>query len=169
MARKERERRYISEYMLDTWPAGGWRLNVQLGPIPQDLIDRHGPIQAARIFQPTRPRVDAVMPTDDAYYLIEAKVRDVKNGIGDLTFYRGLASKTLDLPGYTGQPIVARLVIPWMIEWMQDAADANQVDVRVFERDWIADYVKERQNYFTAEYRQERAERLELRRILGVE
>ncbi len=169
MARKERERRYIAEYMLDTWPAGGWRLNVQLGPIPQELIDRHGAILAARIFQPTRPRVDAIMAADGVYYLIEAKLRDIKGGIGDLTFYRGLASETLDLPGYTGQPIVARLVIPWMIEWMAAAARTNGVDVVVFEREWIADYVRERQEYFTAEYRQARSEKMQLRRILGVD
>ena len=169
MPRKERERRYISEYMLATWPAGGYQINVQLGPIPQGLIDRHGPAMAARIFRPTRPRVDAVMATADAYYLIEAKVRDIKNGIGDLTFYRGLASSTLDLPGYVGQPIVTRLVVPWMIDWVQVAADANQIEVVIFEQEWISAYITELRDYFTAEYRQARAEKMQLRRILGVD
>jgi len=60
MARQERERRYISEYMVQTWPAGGWQLNVELGPIPQDYVDRYGLGKAAAIFRPTRPRCDAV-------------------------------------------------------------------------------------------------------------
>jgi len=38
--RQERERRYISEYMMTTWPEGNWQLNVELGPIPQEYVDR---------------------------------------------------------------------------------------------------------------------------------
>lgn len=169
MARKERERRYISEYMLKTWPKGGWQLNVELGPIPQEYVDRYGLGKAAAIFRPTRPRVDAVKWTDKAYYLIEAKIRDIKAGIGDLSYYRGMAKRTPDLPFYDGQPIVLRLVVPWMIDWIRVAADEAQVEVVVFWADWIAEYVKERQHYFTAEYRAERAERMRLREILGVD
>lgn len=169
MPRKERERRYISEYMLKTWPGGGWQLNVELGPIPQEYVDRYGLGKAAAIFRPTRPRVDAVKWTDKAYYLIEAKIRDIKAGIGDLSYYKGMAARAPDLPFYDGQPIICRLVVPWMIEWIRVAADEAQVEVVVFLPDWIADYVKERQHYFTAEYRAERAEKIRLREILGVD
>lgn len=169
MPRKERERRYISEYMLKTFPEGGWQLNVELGPIPSDYIDRYGLGKAAALFRPTRPRVDAVKWTSEAYYLIEAKIRDIKAGIGDLSYYRGMAELSPDLPFYDGQPIVCRLVVPWMIEWIQTAAWAAKVEIRIFTADWIADYVKERQHYFTAEYREARAEKLKLREILGVD
>lgn len=169
MPRKERERRYISEYMLKEWPQGGWQLNVELGAIPQEYVDRYGLGKAAALFRPTRPRVDAVKWTDSAYYLIEAKIVSIKTGIGDLTYYRGMALKTPDLPFYDGQPIVCRLVVPWMLEWIRTAAEAAQVDVVVFWAEWIADYVKERQHYFTAEYRAERAEKMRLREILGVD
>ena len=57
--RKERERRFISEYMLQAWPEGGYQLNVELGPIPQEYVDRLGLGKAAALFRPTRPRVDA--------------------------------------------------------------------------------------------------------------
>jgi len=166
MPRKERERRYISEYMMKAWPEGGWQLNVELGPIPQEYVDRLGLGKAAALFRPTRPRVDAVKWTKDKYYIIEAKIRDIKAGIGDLSYYRGMIPGTPDLPFYDGQEIVARLVVPWMIEWIRAAA---QVDVVVHVEDWIADYVKERQHYFTAEYRAERAEKMRLREILGVD
>jgi len=169
LARKERERRYISEYMLKTWPKGGWQLNVELGPIPQEYVDRYGLGKAAAIFRPTRPRVDAVKWTDKVYYLIEAKIRDIKAGIGDLSYYRGMAARAPDLPFYDGQPIICRLVIPWMVEWIRVAAEEAKVEVIVFMPDWIADYVKERQHYFTAEYRDERAEKMRLREILGVD
>ena len=169
MARKERERRYISEYMIHEWPQGGWQLNVELGPIPQEYVDRYGLGKAAAMFRPTRPRVDAVKWTKTAYYIIEAKLRDIKAGIGDLSYYSGMIPRTPDLPFYDGQPIICRLVVPWMIEWIKVAADAAGVEVVVHIEPWIADYVKERQHYFTAEYRAERAEKMRLREILGVD
>jgi len=169
LARKERERRYISEYMVNEWPQGEWQLNVELGPIPQEYVDRMGLGKAAALFRPTRPRVDAVKWTKERYYVIEAKIRDIKAGIGDLSYYRGMIPRTPDLPFYDGQEITCRLVVPWMIEWIQVAADAAQVDVAVFHAAWIDEYVKERQHYFTAEYRAERAEKMRLREILGVD
>ena len=169
MPRQERERRYISEYMMLTWPEGRWQLNVELGPIPQEYVDRYGLGKAAAMFRPTRPRVDAVKWTRERYYLIEAKLSNIKGGIGDLSYYRGMLPSTPDLPFYDGQEIVCRLVVPWMIDWIRTAADAAQVDIVVFQADWIEDYVKERQHYFTAEYRAERAEKMRLREILGVD
>ncbi|MBU2177754.1 MAG: hypothetical protein KJ556_21890 [Gammaproteobacteria bacterium] len=169
MARKERERRYISEYMLHEYPEGGYQVNVELGAIPQEYIARHGLAKASAMYRPTRPRVDAVKWTPTAYYLIEAKIRDIKAGIGDLVFYKGMAAQTLDLPFYDGQPLICRLVVPWMIDWINQAAVAAGIEVVVYWSDWIGEYVKERQHYFTAEYRAERAERMRLREILGVE
>ncbi|MBU2685738.1 MAG: hypothetical protein KKF27_21045 [Gammaproteobacteria bacterium] len=169
MARKERERRYISEYLLHEWPGGEWQLNVELGPIPQEYVDRYGLGKAAAMFRPTRPRVDAVKWTPTAYYLIEAKIRDIKGGIGDLSYYRGMIPLTPDLPFYDGQEVCYRLVVPWMIDWIRAAADAARVEVAVYWSEWIADYVKERQHYFTREYRDERAEKMRLREILGVD
>ena len=169
MPRQERERRYIAEYMMATWPEGKWILNVELGPIPKEYVDRYGLGKAAAMFRPTRPRVDAVKWLPGAYYLVEAKIRDIKAGIGDLSYYKGMTVNTPDLPCYEGQPIILRLVVPWIIDWIRAAADAAGVEVVVFWSDWIADYVKERQHYFTAEYRAERAEKMRLREILGVD
>jgi len=169
MPRKERERRYIAEYMRDTWPGGDWQLNVELGPIPQEYVDRYGLGKAAAMFRPTRPRVDAVKWTSDRYYIIEAKIRDIKAGIGDLSYYGSIIADTPDLPYYDGQPVIRRLVIPWMLDWLSPVARANNIEVVVYEQEWIADYVRDRQHYFTAEYRQARAEKMELRRILDVD
>lgn len=169
MARQERERRYISEYMLDTWPVGDWQLNVELGPIPSEYVQRYGLTKAAALFRPTRPRIDAVKWQPDRYYLIEAKIRDIKAGIGDLTYYGSVIKETPDLPFYDGQPITRRLVVPWMLDWLLPVASAAGVEVAVFSKDWIEDYVKERQQYFTAEYREERKRKMELRNILGVD
>ncbi len=169
MPRQERERRFIAEYMMKTWPEGKWQLNVELGPIPQEYVQRYGMERAAALFRPTRPRVDAVKWLPGAYYLIEAKIRDIKAGIGDLLYYKGMVSQTPDLPYYEGQPIIYRLVVPWMIDWIKAAADSAQVEVVVFMADWIAAYAEERKHYFTAEYRAERAAKMKLRETLGVD
>lgn len=169
MARQERERRYISACMKDTFPDLQWRLNVELGPIPQNYVDQYGLKKAAALFRPTRPRVDAVRWTPEAYYLIEAKLRDIKSGIGDLMYYRAQAENTIDLPNYEDQPLRCLLFIPWMIDWMRESAKNANIEVKVVWYEWIDDYVKERQHYFSAEYRAERAEKKHLREILGVD
>ena len=169
MPRQERERRYIAEFMVDKWPEGGFQLNVELGPIPQDYVDRMGLGRAAALFRPTRPRVDAVKWTPEAYYLIEAKIRDIKAGIGDLMYYGSTIPLTPDLPNYKGQPIIRLLVVPWMLDWLAPVAAAAGVQVEVFEQEWIRDYVRERKNYFTAEYRNQRDEKMRLRKALDVE
>lgn len=169
MPRQERERRYISEYMMATWPGGEWELNVELGAIPPEYVQRYGLTKAAALFRPTRPRIDAVKWLPDCYYLIEAKIRDIKAGIGDLTYYRAVIPTTPDLPFYDGQPIIARLVVPWMLDWLMPVASAAGIEVVVFEQEWIAEYAKERQHYFSGEYRAARAEKMRLREILGVD
>jgi len=155
--------------MLETFPGGDYLLNVPLGPIPDYLLNAHGPVKAAAIYRPTRPRVDAIKWAPNHYYVIEAKVREAKTGIGDLAFYRGLMSSTPDLPFYTGQELVYRLVVPWSLDWINAAATTNGIEVEVYWRDWIGDYVRERQRYFTQEYRDARAEKLRLQKLLGVD
>ena len=169
MPRKERERRYISEYMKETWPEGDWQLNVPLAMLPQEYADRYGMGKAAAFFRSWHPRVDAVKWLPDRYYLIEAKIRDVKTGIGDLLYYRSIIDKTTDLPFYEGQPVICRLVCPWSYDWIADIARTNNIEIVVRNYPWIAEYVKERQHYFTTEYRDARAEKMRLRQILDVE
>lgn len=169
MARKERERRYISQYMKDAFPDMNYQINVELGAIPQEYVQRYGIARAAALFRPTRPRVDAVRWQPDKYYLIEAKLRDMKSGIGDLLYYKSVIPSTPDLPFYDGQPIVARLVIPFELEWLKPIADEAGIEVVVKWYDFVDEYVRERQHYFTAEYREARREKMRLREILDVE
>jgi len=155
--------------MLKAFPQGGYQLNVELGPIPAEYVQRYGQTKAAALFRPTRPRVDAVKWLPDKYYLIEAKIRDIKQGIGDLTFYRGLVPQTPDLPYYDGQQIICRLVVPWMIDWIKAAADGSQIEVVVDWQEWIAEYTEERKHYYTREYRDKRDDLQRLRKLFGVD
>jgi len=169
VSRRERERRYISEYMLETYPEGNYQLNVPLGPIPPEMVNQYGIAKAAAMFRPTRLRVDAVASTSSYYVLIEAKLRSFKDGIGDLLTYSPLAPQTPDLPLYRGQQFKLRLVVPYDLPWLRDITGANNIEYAIFNQPWIAEYARERLNYFTAEYRNARAEKLRLREILGVD
>ena len=169
MPRQERERRYIAEYMMETYPQGNYQLNVPLGPVPEELVSRYGYAKAAAMFQPTRLRVDAVHWSPERYLLIESKLRSIKDGIGDLLIYQRIAPRTPDLPNYEGQPVKLALVVPYMVEWIRDITAATNVEYIVYVKEWIEEYARERLNYHTAEYRQKRRELMELRQVLGVD
>ena len=169
MAFEPRERRYIAEYMADAYPQGNYALNVPLGPVPEDIAAKFGLAAGAKLIRPSRPRIDAVAWNRNYYYLIESKIREAKAAIGDILTYRALADKTADLPGYTGQEFQMVVVVPWALEWVLEAAQANGIRAEIYLPPWVEQYVKDRQLYFTAEYRVARAEKMRLRKTLGVE
>ena len=167
--RAERERRYIAEFMVETFRPDQYMLNVPLGSIPDELVELHGITEAAAIFRPSRRRIDAVAWTMHRYMLIEAKIRDPLEGLGRLNTYYTLAKRTLDLPEYHGQELEKWLVVPYSLSWIIQAAHDDDIKLHIFWRDWIADYVKERQLYFTKEYREARDEKQKIRKAFGVE
>ena len=164
-----RETRLLWEYLKEKYPGETWATNVELGPLPAEEILLHGTRAVAARLRPFRRRVDAVHWTPEVYELIEAKIRDPMPGLGALVVYEGLARQTQDLMGYEGQPIRKVLVVPFALEWVMAAAAEMGVEVVEFWRPWIADYVREIQNYFTREYRIARDDKKLKRRLLGVE
>lgn len=169
MAREERERRYIAEYLLETYPKGGYVANVPLGEIPEEIVTMHGVKLGGAIYRPSRRRIDAVSWLGDTYKLIEAKIRDPFEGLSRLPTYLNLAKRTLDLPHYEGQPFQMVLVVPFCLQWIKNAATDAGIEVVEYWRDWIADYVRQYQLYFTEEYRTKRQEVFRARKQLGLE
>ncbi len=169
MARAERERRYVADYLAQYYPRGGWMTNVPLGPIPEEITSQHGIARGAMLFRPARPRVDAVIWSTSHYWLVEAKIREAKSAVGDLLVYRTLADSTPDLPEYNGQEIHTRLIVPWALDWISRVATRYGMEMEIFLPAWVEDYVRERQNYFTREVRLARDEKMRLRQVLGVE
>jgi len=167
--REERERRYIREYCEATYPVGTYEINVEIGEIPGEIIEIHGLRGAKALYRPFRRRVDAVHWSATHYDLIEAKIRDPLEGLGRLHTYYTLAQRTPDLPGYNGQPFMKHLVVPFALDWIKKAAEDDATHLVEFWVDWIADYIKERQLYFTKDYRLKREEVMRLRKALGVE
>lgn len=169
MARAEREKRFISEYCKATFAPGQYVLNVELGKIPTELVEMEGIAKARVAYRPWRRRIDAVAWDDTTYKLIEAKIRDPFEGLGRLHSYYTMALDTTDLPGYEGQTFEKVLVVPFALEWIKAAAIRDNTTLVEFWADWIADYIKERQEYFTAEYRATRNEKMRLRELMGLD
>lgn len=165
----QRERRYISEYMLQAFPGGAFGLNVELGPVPADLVEIHGAQGAKMIFRPFRRRVDGVAWDSASYWLVESKIRDPLEGLGRLQTYRDLAEHTPDLVGYEGQKLRMRLVVPFSLDWIKLAAQKAGIELVEFMPAWIYGYFNERQKYFTAEYRVARDEKVRMRQLLGLD
>jgi len=164
-----RERRYISEFMLEFFRGDNYELNTPIGPLPPELVEKFGPVYAAAQFRPSRRRVDALAWTAHKYIIVEAKIRDPLPAIGQLLTYKALLQRTPDLPDGPKEDIELWLVCPWALEWIKVAAQEVGINLKVYWQDWIAEYVKDYQSYHTAEYRQKREETLRQRRILGVE
>ena len=164
----QREIRLLWEYLKETYPEEAWSTNVELGPLPAEEVAMRGVRQVAARLRPFRRRVDGVHWTKDRYDLIEAKIRDPLPGLGGLVVYEQLAKETPDLIGYTGQPFRKVLVVPFALEWIKTAAVGLGVEVVEFYREWMGEYFREIQNYFTADYRRRRDEVKEQRKLLGL-
>ncbi len=165
----QRETRLLGEFLKARFPDDTWVTNVELGPLPAEEIAMRGVRATAARLRPFRRRIDGVSWTADRYNLIEAKIRDPLPGIGALQVYEALAKNTPDLVGYEGQPFHKLLVVPYSLEWLVTAGKELGVEVVVFWQEWIDEYVKEIQNYFTRDYRIARDDKAERRRLLGLE
>lgn len=165
----QRETRLLWEYLKETYPNDTWVTNVELGPLPAEEVVMRGLKATAARLRPFRRRIDAVHWTKDRYDLIECKIRDPMPGLGGLVVYEALAKTTPDLVGYEGQPFHKTLVVPSSLAWIVEAGREMGVEIVEFWKPWVADYVREVQNYFTRDYRIARDEKVERRKLLGLE
>ena len=106
------ERRYVAEYCLSMWPAGGYQLNFPLGPIPEYSSKQLGYEAAARYWRPYRPEIDAIKFFDTGIVLIETKVIKAWHVLGQLLLYKELVPYTEKLKAWWGKDIQLRIVMP---------------------------------------------------------
>ena len=119
--------------------------------------------------RPFRPEVDAVVILPGAMVLIEAKVWNVVNGLAKLPMYKSLVPFTPELKPYTHLPIIMELVVAKTNDNLEIMARDAGVRLRLYAPDWILQVLKDMENYWTKEYREERERKMEARRQLGVE
>lgn len=158
---KPRERRLAAEYADSKFGSMGiqYVLGQPLGPIPEAVIRQYGPDRARAIFRPWRPEVDiAAFPTD-RLIIAEVKIFKILDGFSKLLQYRALVPDTPELKLWHNKPVEARIVVPWVPDWLPSRAQQENVIVDVFKPDWIDGYVADMHQYWTKEYRLARAAR----------
>lgn len=166
---QQRERRLIVEYVAARFPKNRVIFGCPLGPVPQKFIAELGQHKALRLLRGARPEVDALIFRGHKLILVEAKIRRWVDGIAKLPVYKGLIATTPELEQYKDYEVEMRLCFPWHNETMEEAAKNAGVVLDVFYQPWLDDYMAELAKYDSAEYISARAEKKQMRTILGVE
>jgi len=171
MARKTQqvESRLIAEYMKEKYSKFPYILKQPLGKISDTLMADLGYDKAIRLSRPSRPEVDAVVILPKHLILIEAKVWSVVNGLAKLPLYKSLVPVTPELRDYQDKELLMELVVAWSNDNLEIMARAAGATVKVYHPPWVEDIVANMHNYWTADYRAQRAEKLRLREELGLD
>ena len=91
------------------------------------------------------------------------------NGLAKLPLYKSLAPLTPELKAYKGLEILMELVVAWTNPNLEVMARDAGVRIKLYNPPWLQEVTDRMHNYWTPEYRAERARRLEMRTTLGVE
>jgi len=166
---EQREKRLISEWRAARYPRDPHILGCPLGAVDSELVAREGLSRAIRIARPWRLEADAVVIRPTRLIVAEAKIFRPRDGVGDLLVYKPLVPLTPELADYKDLPVELVLVVPLVTNVVREMASASGIRVDIFSPAWVADFIEEHQKYWTPEYRQARAEKLQVRKALGVE
>ena len=166
---EQRETRLISEWRLARYPNDQHILGCPLGAIDADQVAKLGLGRATKMARPWRLEADCVIIRPGRLIMAEAKIFRPRDGVGDLLVYKPLVLKTPELEAYKDVPVDLVLVIPWVNSVVEELCEAHGVKIDLFSPQWAADFMAEHQKYWTPEYRQARADKLQVRKALGVE
>jgi len=161
------EPRWVSEYVVMTYPPHIHRFGVPLGPIPDELTKAVGTAKAIRQYRPWRPEADALVIMPKRMVLLEGKVFKYMDGLSKLPFYKSLIPRTPELQEYLDREVQMVLLLPVEIDWVRIAALDHGVDVVVWCPDWLRPIWEERDKYWSKENMFMREKRKEVLRELG--
>jgi hypothetical protein len=153
------ESRLVSEFMLDRFPGGEWKLRVPLGPAVDNVLQMGDQGRLLRSSRPFRFEADAVCFADGKLTLIEGKLLRLREGLGDLVVYRHLVERTPELRPFAGRPVRLWLLTPWWGTWLGELAGELGVEVQVYAPDWVQGYVDGLHEYHTPAGRERREAR----------
>lgn len=157
--RADYEARYVSEFVLEKYPNATKKLRCPLGTAPESFIKEFGLRKALNVYRPSRPEVDACVIEGDHIVLIEGKIMKVLDGISKLIVYRDLVQETPELVAYKTLRVDAVLVTPKPPGWTRTVAEKNNISIEIFLPEWLDEYYKKQESYWTSEERLRREER----------
>lgn len=137
------ERRYVVEYVTNRFPDRVWAgFNVRLGPPPDELRKRYPGVPATH-FKVWTPTADAVVVTKTRIYIVEAKIRNPRQAMGQLLDYARRLPETPELQRFMGREIVKLLVVPFDDPELRQTCAMYGVQMETFIRPWVVDYMRE--------------------------
>jgi len=157
----------VSQYLADFYPAATVMHRVPMGDIPADLKAAVGDQAAFQWFRPSRPVADAIAITPTTLILIEGKIFNPNQAIGQLLFYSRLIDFTPELRPYVSLPRVYQVVTAREPPWATHAQEFTDVQIVVYAPDWIQDYYNHLQSYWTKNARAARTTRKQTLTALG--
>jgi len=183
------EPRLVTEYVTATWPDATVLYDVPLGPVPQNLAQKVGEAQAARIARTARPRADAIIVLPTEIVLLEGKIMDVNQGLGMLYLYKLALPQTPELQQYLTytterttmleieleetklqthtRPIHMVLVAANPPEWASTICAHTDIEVVLYCPEWAQEYMDWRNREGTKARIHARAKRREVLEKLG--
>jgi len=166
--RRELEPRWVSEYMVATYPRAEVRVRVPLGPIPKETASNYGLMKGLRVYRPWRPEVDAAARWTNKTILVEAKIFKYMDGLSKLPIYKSLVPDTPELAHWPTE-VAMELLIPAPISWVETAAlNLGVKVVSTFVPPFIKEAWDERDKYWTKEAIEQREERKRKLQGLGI-
>lgn len=185
------ETRLIAEYCQERYNKFPVVLGQPLGRVKKELVAEVGLKKALNLVRPFRPEVDAIVVLPRYLLLIEAKIWNVVNGLAKLPLYKSLVPHTDEFKHFTvwrevrradgtvvqeaedvdltQREVLMQLVVGWSNANLEIMARDIGVVVEVYSPGWLNEVLERMHNYWTAEYRDAREEKMRLRRLAGLE
>lgn len=163
------ERALIRDYILEKYPDKRVIFGCPLGPAPEKLIATWGAAKALRVARGLRPEVDAVVFEDHTLVLVEAKVTAWMDGLSKLPVYSGLVDTTPELVEYVSWERRMVLCLPYPNESVYESAKVLGVVVDSFTTPEVDEAIRDREKYWTPEWKHRQAEVKRVRALLGLE
>ena len=137
------ERRYIVEYVVNRFKNRVYTVfNMRLGPPREELRKRY-PQLPQSWFKVWMPMADAVVVTNDAVYIIEAKIRYPRQAIGQLLDYKLRAYNTPELKRFLDRPVIPVLVTPLYDPEIEETCRLHGIVYDVYTPPWVIEYMRE--------------------------
>lgn len=138
----QREERLLGEFLAHDFPDARILTRVRLGPtvIPPGMVDL-SPAEV-RILRNVNRWIDAVVVTDAATILVEAKVLPSPDVIGQLQLYELLARRDPELEPFLDRPLKKLTVWGFEDPNLAEVARAHGIEVRIFQPEWLLESVR---------------------------
>ena len=138
---KQRERKYVVDYVRTKYPDSYVLYNFRVGGIPTKLegVDITG--LSSNIYKVFNRYVDAIVITADKIILIEAKILADIGAVSQLEYYASLVYQTPELAQYSKLPLELRIVTASADPSFVAYATSKGINVQVFQTQDAVDYL----------------------------